>query len=133
MTPTRERTLTTVTQEKHLLFLSFDLFCRFFWTFFLFFLLYSVIVVDFIGSRNLIKLLRFYFSSVTFFIVSINLFLYVGPLHFCGVFLFFLSSAFFFSFLFFYSFNFLNLLCYFFIYFFVCFSYCSFPLQLIFI
>ena len=101
MTPTRERTLTAVTQEKHLLFLSFDLFCRFFWTFFLFFLLYSVIVVDFIGSRNLIKLLRFYFSSVTFFIVSINLFLYVGPLHFCGVFLFFLSSAFFFLFSFF--------------------------------
>ena len=35
--PVRERTLTAVTQEKHWLFLSFDLFCRFFWIF-LFFL-----------------------------------------------------------------------------------------------
>ena len=30
----RERTLTAVSQEKHLLFLCFDLFCRFFWIFF---------------------------------------------------------------------------------------------------
>ena len=33
----RERTLTAVTQEKHLLFLIFDLFCRFFWIFLSFF------------------------------------------------------------------------------------------------
>ena len=32
--PARERTLTAVTQEKHLLFLCFDLFFRFFWIFF---------------------------------------------------------------------------------------------------
>ena len=62
-------------QEKHLLFLCFDLFCRFF----------------------------FYFSSVTFFIVVINLCLYIGLLQFCGVFLFLFSLSFF-------KFNFLNLL-----------------------
>ena len=32
--PERERTLIAVTQEKHLLFLCFDLFCRFIWIFF---------------------------------------------------------------------------------------------------
>ena len=32
----RERILTAVTQEKHLLFLCFDLFCRFFWIIFSF-------------------------------------------------------------------------------------------------
>ena len=31
--PAREKTLTPVTQEKHLLFLYFDLFCRLFWIF----------------------------------------------------------------------------------------------------
>ena len=35
--PATERTLTAVTQEKHLLFLFFDLFYRIFWIFFLFF------------------------------------------------------------------------------------------------
>ena len=35
--PARGRTLTAVTQEKHFLFLCFDLFCIFFWIFFLFF------------------------------------------------------------------------------------------------
>ena len=35
MTPREERTLTAVTQEKHLLFLCFDLLCRFFWILFL--------------------------------------------------------------------------------------------------
>ena len=51
--PGRERTLTAVTQEKHLL-LCFDLFCRFFRMFFLFFPLYphSVVVVDFIGTMK---------------------------------------------------------------------------------
>ena len=33
----RERMLTALTQGKHLLFLCFDLFCRFFWIFFFFF------------------------------------------------------------------------------------------------
>ena len=33
----RERTPTVVTQEKHVLFLCFDLFCHFFWYFFFFF------------------------------------------------------------------------------------------------
>ena len=32
--PVREWTLTAMTQEKHLLLLFFDLFCRFFWIFF---------------------------------------------------------------------------------------------------
>ena len=43
--------LTAVTQEKHLLFLCFDLFSRFFWNIFLFsFFSPSVVVVDFIGT-----------------------------------------------------------------------------------
>ena len=54
--PARERTLTAVTQEKHLLFLHFDLFCRCFWIFFSFFFspfsTYSVVVVNFIGSMK---------------------------------------------------------------------------------
>ena len=51
----RKRTLIAVTQEKHLLFLCFDLFYRFFWIFPLFFPLYfplSVVVVDFIGTMK---------------------------------------------------------------------------------
>ena len=48
--PVRERTLTAVTREKHLLFLCFDLFCRFFWIFFIPFTPSSVVVVDFIGT-----------------------------------------------------------------------------------
>ena len=34
--PARDRTLISVTQEKHLLFLCFDLFYRFCWIFFFF-------------------------------------------------------------------------------------------------
>ena len=64
MTPSKERTLTALTQEKHLLFLCFDLFCRFFvfiFLFFLFFLFFAspagpawfvVVVVDFIGTMK---------------------------------------------------------------------------------
>ena len=65
--------------------------------------------------------------SVTLFIVVINLCLYIGLLQFFGVFLF---SSSFFSFSLFYNinFNFLNLLQFFYIYPFVCLSYCSFPL-----
>ena len=51
----RERILIAVTQEKYLLFLSFDLFYRFFWIFFFFlfpFLPHSVVVVDFIDTRK---------------------------------------------------------------------------------
>jgi len=44
--PERERTLTSETQEKHILVLHFDLFCSCFWNFSLFFS--SVVVVDFI-------------------------------------------------------------------------------------
>ena len=72
--------------------------------------------------------LSFFFFSVTFFIV-INLCLYVGILQFCGVSLS-LSLYFLFSFS---NFNFKKLIISFlYIYSFVCFSYCSFPLQLIF-
>ena len=55
VTPGRERTLTAETQEKHLLFLCFDLLCRFFWMFFSFFFLFlphSVVVVNFIGTMK---------------------------------------------------------------------------------
>ena len=49
-----ERILTAVTQEKYLIFLFFDLFCRFFWIFFSVFfspfVTLSVVVVDFIGT-----------------------------------------------------------------------------------
>ena len=31
--PARERTLTALTEEKHFLFLCFDFFCRFFWSY----------------------------------------------------------------------------------------------------
>ena len=55
----------------------------------------SVVVVDFIGTMKSKKLLSFFFpSSVTFFIVVINLCLYIGLLQFCEVFLFFFFSIF---------------------------------------
>ena len=53
--PVRERTLSAETQEKHLLFLCFDLFCRFFQIFLFFFFPSSppsVVVVDFIGTMK---------------------------------------------------------------------------------
>ena len=50
--PARERTLTAVTQGKHLFFLCFDLSCRFFWIFFSFLFPPSVVVVDFIGTMK---------------------------------------------------------------------------------
>ena len=55
MTPERERALTAETQEKHLLFLCFHLFCRFFWIFFFCFLPpqpLSVVVFDVIGTMK---------------------------------------------------------------------------------
>ena len=85
----RERTLTAVTQEKHLLFLCFDLFsCSvdslgffFFFYFFSFLFSPSVVVVGFIGTMRLNYVFELFFSpSVTFFIVDINLCLYVGLL-----------------------------------------------------
>ena len=66
-------------------------------------------------------------SSVRLFIV-INLCLYVGPLQFCGVFLFvpfFISSIFFSSFLFFIILFFKNLL-YFFLHLFLCLTFLPF-------
>ena len=54
----RERILTAVTQEKHLLFLCFDLLCRFFGIHFLFFSFFfflfspSVVIVSFIGTMK---------------------------------------------------------------------------------
>ena len=98
-----------MTQEKHFLFLCFDLFCRFFWIFFFFLPLHS-------------SCLLLFPHSVTLFMVVINLCLYIGLLQFCGVFLFFLSLFFILIF------NILNLLLFFHIYSFACFSYCPFPL-----
>ena len=65
--PMRERTLTAVTQGKHLLFLCFDLFCRFFWIFFFPFSPSLSLLLILLALWNLIKLLRFFFFSVTFF------------------------------------------------------------------
>ena len=102
--PARERTLTAVTQEKHLLFLCFDLFCRFFWTFFFFFLSpTSVVVVNFIGTMKSNLTFELLFFSVTYFVVVINLCLYVGLLQFWGGLFFPL----------FFNYNFLNLLLFF--------------------
>ena len=53
--PAREGTLTAVTQEKHLLFLCFDLFRSFFCIVFFFFpsfFPHSVIVLDFSGTMK---------------------------------------------------------------------------------
>jgi len=110
-----------VTPEKHLLFLCFDLLCRFFWIFFSFST--PVVVVNFIGIMKS-KFLSFLFFSVTFFIAAINLCLYVGLLQFCGVFLFYLS-------LFFNFYFFKPIIIFFYIYSFV-FPIVLFPLQLIF-
>ena len=63
--------------------------------------------------------------SVTLFSVVINLCLYIGLLLFWGVFFLFFFSL---SLSLFLNFNFLNLLYFFYIYPFVCLSYCSFPL-----
>ena len=50
--PARKRMLTEVTQEKHLLFLYFDLFCSFLGFFFFFGPPLSVEVVDFISTMK---------------------------------------------------------------------------------
>ena len=67
---------------------------------FFFFFLSSVVVVNFIGtkkSNEALELFILFFSrSVTFFLVVINLCLYIGLLQFCGV----LLTFFLFSFLF---------------------------------
>ena len=78
----RERTQTAVTQEKHWLFLCFDLFCRFFWNFFFPFSPRSVVVVNFIGTMNLIKLL---ISLFLFFLSHIFYYCY-KPLPLCWAF-----------------------------------------------
>ena len=88
VTQARERTLIAVIQEKYLLFVGFDLFCRFFWIFFPLFFPPSVVVINFIGTMKSNETFEFFFSSVSYFIV-INLCLYVGLLQVC-VFLFFL-------------------------------------------
>jgi len=66
--------------------------------------------------------------SGTLFLVVINLCLYVGLLHFCGVFLFFPFFFLLFSFFIILIFTFLNLLYFFYIYSFICLLYYSFPL-----
>ena len=95
--PARERTLTAVTQEKHLLCLCFDLFCRFFSIFSFFFPSFPLpppcphCTCQFYWQYEIY--LRFWaffsFLSHIFFTVVINLCLYIGLLQFCGVFLFF--------------------------------------------
>ena len=82
----RERTLAAVSEEKHLLFLFFDLFCRF-----IFFFLSppSFVVVDFIGTMKSNEAFELFLLLVAFFIVVIKLCLYVGVLQFFGNFLFF--------------------------------------------
>ena len=90
-----------MTQEKHLLFLCFDSLCRFFRIFSFSPFPPSVVVVNFNGiiqSNSAFELFLFSFSQPHFFIVVINLCLYIGLLQFCGVFLFVL-----------FNFNFLNL------------------------
>ena len=54
MTSSEGKDSVAVTGEKNLLFLCFDLFCRFFWIFFSFFpfVPHSVVVVDLIGTMN---------------------------------------------------------------------------------
>ena len=66
--PVRERTLTEVIQEKHLLFLCFD-FYSFFWIFLFFFplLLHLLILM---ALWNLIKLLTFFFSQSHFLLLQ---------------------------------------------------------------
>ena len=89
-------------QEKHLLFLCFDLLCRFFGIFFLLpnpFFLPFVVVVDFIGTMKS-KFLSFFFLSHIFYYCYKPL-----PLHWA---LTVLCGFPFFSF--FLNFNFLNLL-----------------------
>ena len=69
--PEGERTLTAVTQEKHLLFLWFDFSYRFFWISFSL-ISPSIVVVDFIRTKNTIQLLCwffFFFISVTFLLL----------------------------------------------------------------
>ena len=87
--PAKERTLTAVTQEKHVLLLCFDLFCRFFWIFFLFLPPSQLKLSILLALWNLIKLLSFLVSQSHCFIVVLNLCLYVGLLQLCGVFLLF--------------------------------------------
>jgi len=93
--------LTVEIQEKHILFLYFDVFCS---CSFFFFLFFSVaVIVDFI---NTIK-----YVLITHFISFIYFCLYVGLLQVYGVFFVVVNSQ---IFIFFYIFSF------------VCFSYCYF-------
>ena len=67
MTQARERTLIAVIQEKNLLFVGFDLFCRFFWIFSPLFFPPSVIVINFIGTMKSNETLSFFFLSLIFY------------------------------------------------------------------
>ena len=93
--PAREKTLKAVTQEKHLLFLCFDCFWRFFWIFVSFFSLFPALLElsIFLALWNLIKLLSLFVFSLSHIFIVINLCLYVGLLQFCGAFLFFFSLS----------------------------------------
>ena len=63
-----EKGLTAVTQEKYLLFLFFDLFCRFFWVFFSAPPWPLIVVVDLLALRYPVKLFSFFF--IPFFFLS---------------------------------------------------------------
>ena len=113
--PVRERTLAAVSEEKHLLFLFFDLFCRFVWIFFLFFSLFSLpllYLLILLALWNLTKLLSFFH-----FVLSHIFYCCYKPLllPFWGGFWFCLFICLFSLF----NFNFLNLLL-FFVHLFLC-------------
>ena len=112
MTPSEGRILTAVTQEKRLLFLFFDLFCRFFYIFFP----ASVVLSILLALRNPIKFLSFFFRfSHVFYRRHKPL-----PLHWAFAVL--RSFPLFFPFSL--NFNFLNLL--FFLHLFICFLFLLF-------
>ena len=120
--PARERTLTAVTQERHLLFLCFNSFYRFIWIFFFFLfppLCYSCRFY-WHSLWNPVKLLNVFFPQSHFY-CCYKLCLYIG---FCSSIEFSLFS----SFLFFNLKFFKPIIIFFYIYSFVCFSYSCFPL-----
>ena len=80
--PATERTLTAVTQEKHLLFLCFDLFCRIFRNF-----VFIPLCCSCWFYWHYEIQLSFFFFFQSHFLIVINLCLCIGLLQFCGVFL----------------------------------------------
>ena len=108
VTPSEGKDSDSSDSRKPFIILMFSLFCRCFQMFFPFlFLVLSSPLIQLsilLALRNLIKFLRFFFFSVTYFIVVINHWLYVGLLQFCGLFFLFFII---------FIFNFLNLFLFF--------------------